>query len=344
MWRSGLQVSSKFIKTRSIIGTLKPHASCFTVLQTNLLQRQPSRQASQAGYYVSQDFPPIYATQQVLEAIHTWTHLPWWATIIGVTVVLRTCITLPLAIRQNKLVAKIELLQPTLQMMTEALKHREAVECKRAGKTVEEFEKRFKKKQRRMMYELYQGEGCNPIKMFLLPWIQLPLWILISLSLRSMTGTSYSQRNSGDLPVLCPEMASEGALWFPDLLVPDPTIMIPLAVGICNLTNIEMHALRRQQPSRFQRVMTNTLRLLSVFMVMFASQVPTAMSLYWAVSAGFGVCQNVCLKLPTVRRQLGIPKTPSESKTPFRDLRNIAQAKMDTFLQKQRQDPWRKGK
>lgn len=38
----------------------------------------------------------------------------------------------------------------------------------------------------------------------------------------------------------CPEIASEGALWFTDLTVADPTLIIPFAVGIFNLTNIEV--------------------------------------------------------------------------------------------------------
>ncbi|KAK3739733.1 hypothetical protein QZH41_016181 [Actinostola sp. cb2023] len=137
-------------------------------------------------------------------------------------------------------------------------------------------------------------------------------------------------------------MASEGALWFPNLLVADPLMIIPFAVGLFNLTNIEIHALRRKDPTRSQRIITNSLRTLSVVMIMFASQVPTAMSLYWAVSAGYGVSQNLIMKIPKVRRQLGILKTPSESKQPFRDLKTLLDIKVQNFIQKQQQDPWKK--
>ena len=44
----------------------------------------------------------------------------------------------------------------------------------------------------------------------------------------------------GDVILPCPEIANEGALWFPDLTVADPTLIIPFAVGIFNLTNIEV--------------------------------------------------------------------------------------------------------
>ena len=44
----------------------------------------------------------------------------------------------------------------------------------------------------------------------------------------------------GDVILPCPEIANEGALWFPDLTVADPTLIIPFAVGIFNLSNIEV--------------------------------------------------------------------------------------------------------
>ena len=39
-----------------------------------------------------------------------------------------------------------------------------------------------------MINKLLYQEGCHPAKMFLLPWVQIPLWILISLSLRDISG------------------------------------------------------------------------------------------------------------------------------------------------------------
>ena len=69
-----------------------------------------------------------------------------WAVIIGCTAVLRSMITLPLAIHQNKLIAEIELHQPTISMMTEALKHRVVGECQRSGVSADKADKLFKKR------------------------------------------------------------------------------------------------------------------------------------------------------------------------------------------------------
>jgi inner membrane protein COX18 len=42
----------------------------------------------------------VMNTQHLLEAVHDYTHLPWWATIVVTTVSLRLAITLPLAAYQ----------------------------------------------------------------------------------------------------------------------------------------------------------------------------------------------------------------------------------------------------
>lgn len=36
-------------------------------------------------------------------------------------------------------------------------------------------------------------------------------------------------------------MSKEGALWFPDLTLPDYTGMLPVFLGLVNLTNIEVN-------------------------------------------------------------------------------------------------------
>lgn len=130
----------------SIQQKILPSVSCIQKLPSN--QKHPTCRHASSGlsHYVSQDFYPIYLAQQALESLHSLTHLPWWAVIMGTTLVLRTVITLPLAVRQNKLVTKIELLQPTLKMMSDALKHRVTVDCKRAGNSAAQFEAIYKKK------------------------------------------------------------------------------------------------------------------------------------------------------------------------------------------------------
>ena len=53
--------------------------------------------------------------------------------------------TVPLAVHQNKLLTTIELSQPTLHMMTEALKMRVVGECRRMNLPAEEADRKFRR-------------------------------------------------------------------------------------------------------------------------------------------------------------------------------------------------------
>ena len=84
---------------------------------------------------------------------------------------------------------------------------------------------------------LYRQEGCHPYKVAFFPWAQLPLWFVLSFTLRNMTGF---------LPGLSPRegiltgLAPEGMLWFPDLTTPDPYYILPIMLAAANMTNIEV--------------------------------------------------------------------------------------------------------
>ena len=91
---------------------------------------------------------------------------------------------------------------------------------------------------RKVARELYRQEGCHPYKVAFLPWVQLPLWFVLSFALRNMTGV---------FPWLSPPedvltgLAAEGMLWFPDLTAPDPYCILPILLAATNLMNIEVY-------------------------------------------------------------------------------------------------------
>jgi len=85
-----------------------------------VLQR---RSISKSFYseYLSPDFPPIGLAQHALETINASVGLPWWATIVLATFVLRTATTLPLMIYSLHNVARVERLQPEIKALAEEL-------------------------------------------------------------------------------------------------------------------------------------------------------------------------------------------------------------------------------
>ncbi|XP_046859433.1 cytochrome c oxidase assembly protein COX18, mitochondrial-like [Xenia sp. Carnegie-2017] len=282
------------------------------------------------------EYIPIEIAQNVLETIHIYTHLPWWSTIVLSCVGLRSLVTLPLGVYQNKLVAKIELLQPTLKELSEALKHRVTIECRRKGLPSQQANKLFKKQLRKYKYDLYKTNGCNPIRIYILPWVQIPLWIILSLALRNISGAfSWNSKVHTQQPCYS-DMANEGTLWFKDLTVPDSTGVLPVMLGVANLLNTELHTLKKKETTLRQRTLLMVFRLLSLLMIAVALKMPAAMSLYWCISASYGLLQNICLKLPRVRRLFKISKTPSESATPFRDICSIVAERTAKFLKIQK--------
>lgn len=57
---------------------------------------------------------------------------------------LRSIVTLPLAVKQNRIITHMELLQPTIKEYSEALKHNVVVKCKREGFSLEETNRRYR--------------------------------------------------------------------------------------------------------------------------------------------------------------------------------------------------------
>lgn len=45
----------------------------------------------------------------------------------------------------------------------------------------------FKKNLKRIVSELYVRDNCHPFKASLLVWVQLPMWVCLSLALRNLS-------------------------------------------------------------------------------------------------------------------------------------------------------------
>jgi len=291
-------------------------------------------QRRDSSYYT---FPLFTGTQHVLETFHIYSMLPWWATITCTTILLRSCITLPLSVKQNKLMSKMELLKPTLKEITDAVKHNIVVRGQRAGKSKIEIQTELIKELKLYTSDFYERNGVTPWKMFVLPWLQLPLWVTVSFALRNIAGyvpKDGLQENEVYLPSVGVE--TEGLLWFSDLSIADPYYILPGILLVTNLMNIELSTLRNQAPSTFSKVITRVFRGLTCMIFFVATQVPSAMSLYWSCSSTYGLAQNLILKFPAVRRKFNIPKTPTEKEKPFKNIVNILNLRAKKFVELQR--------
>ena len=87
----------------------------------------------------------IHVAESYFQTFHSLSHLPWWAVILASTALLRSLLTLPLAVYQNRIIAKMELLLPTLKEYQEAVQHNLVVKCRRENLPLDEANRRITK-------------------------------------------------------------------------------------------------------------------------------------------------------------------------------------------------------
>ncbi|KFQ01046.1 Mitochondrial inner membrane protein COX18, partial [Haliaeetus albicilla] len=204
----------------------------------------------------------------------------------------------------------LENLQPEIKKLAEHLRYEVSVCRKQLGWSEKVARFHFKKNLRRIITELYIRDNCHPFKATLLVWVQIPMWICVSLALRNC---SVGATDSG----VQEQFSAGGALWFTDLTAPDSTWILPVSLGLMNLLIVEIFASQKMEVSRFQKLATNFFRVVSVVMIPVAATVPSSMALYWLSSSFMGLSHNLLLRSPTFRRLCCIPRTKSDSDTPY---------------------------
>ncbi|KAL9004870.1 MAG: hypothetical protein Q9188_002331 [Gyalolechia gomerana] len=111
-----------------------------------------------------------------------------------------------------------------------------------------------------------------------------------------------------------PSLATEGALWFPDLLVPDPHLILPFILSATIFANISYQERTAKKggltPGVFQRRLGNAFKIVVLAVGPLTLAVPSAIHVYWISSSAFALANNILLNRysPTVQ-----PRKPRES-------------------------------
>ncbi|RAL09506.1 putative mitochondrial export translocase Oxa2 [Aspergillus homomorphus CBS 101889] len=153
-----------------------------------------------------------------------------------------------------------------------------------------------------------------------LPFLQLPIWLSFMETIRMMAGRDTGPIQwvlslagveldpASRVPVE-PALATEGALWFPDLLAGDPTGALPALLAASILLNIHrgwkatplsemaelpVPALAKKLSIRGLRFFVQLLAL-NVGLASYAAEIPVALLLYWISSSSVATLQNWAL-------------------------------------------------
>lgn len=271
-----------------------------------------------------------------LEAVHSFSGIPWWALIPISTFTLRTIWTLPLAVLQRKRIQKQTELRPIVSAMNPVLKlnlAKKVLSAKRkAEKSMESIQNSKNdnpgvesvlplqsplasmkyeeiillatKETRKRQKALFKKHGVQLWKNFILPSFQIPLWVCMSWTMRDLSGWS-SWDSLGNKP-LDPSLYNEGLFWFTDLTSLDSMHIFPLVLGIVSLCNVEwtfktLELLRFTRKRILRPTLTDSIASISrmsvVFMMAVSLNAPVALTLYWLSSQVYSLIQNVIMDL-----------------------------------------------
>lgn len=237
---------------------------------------------------------------------------PYSSTIILLTVVSRLALTVPFSVWAKKRQWRVEelvipRLRETRPLVEKQVVHEMRVE--RASGSKEELRRAFSERVQKIMLarrkELFAEHRCRPwLTMLIPPLTQLPLFV----------GSSMFLSRLSQPPTV---FDSESFLTLTSLSHADPTVALPIALGLVTLMNVESSssirwfasaearerdeleekriAEKRAQGNivlRPQKIVQSALRLLSVGRILIGALVPGSVVLYWVSSATFGLLQS----------------------------------------------------
>ncbi|XP_029035769.2 cytochrome c oxidase assembly protein COX18, mitochondrial [Osmia bicornis bicornis] len=267
---------------------------------------------------ISESFP-VECLTNVLKIMHDQTGLPWWATIVVTTIIMRMFINLPLTIHDYQIKAKIENIKNELEETAKKLKMEIRMNMMNSEWTPVQAKAAFMRAIHEERTFLYQRDNCHPIKSVVMIILQAPVWISFSFSLRNICYMLPDRDEAAYQTYL--QFISGGFGWITDLTAGDPTFILPVIFGISGLALIEMNQmLHKQHETKFARYYRNFLRVLTVFFMSIAAYLPSCLTLFWTTHNCLAVLQTLLLMSPKFRRLGRIPKTESEYPHPYSEL------------------------
>ncbi|RAK98400.1 putative mitochondrial export translocase Oxa2 [Aspergillus ibericus CBS 121593] len=254
-----------------------------------------------------------------LHTVHDVTHLPWALSIPLSALIVRTTVAMPLQIYSKLQAHRERDTIPLLLAWQQVIRNETIPERDRDYPTVAQKQAAIRESAAKRQY-LFRRVGIGRFWR-LTNFLQVPIWISVMESLRAMSGNdrglvawllSWIRPESAELatpPAIEPSFATEGALWFPDLLAGDPTGILPLALTMSILFNVHMGwktkplrslaelpkmAMYRELSFRGLRFFIQVLAL-NVGLSSFVSEMPTALMIYWITSTNTATLQTFVL-------------------------------------------------
>ncbi|MDQ3864729.1 MAG: membrane protein insertase YidC [Actinomycetota bacterium] len=213
-----------------------------------------------ADFFQSIFGPIVNVLGGVLLYFHQTLGVPWWLSIVMLTVVVRSLL-FPLTVKQVRSMRAMQDLKPQMDRVRAQFKDNP-------------------QRQREEMAKLYQEQGVNPLGGCLPIVVQMPIFI----------GMFYVIRKFGGIPGRTPpeyeSFTHGGILWFQDLAHADPYYILPIVSAVTMLASTEITAKNVEPQQRW------LMRLLPVGFTVFLLNFPAGLFMYWITSNLMTLAQN----------------------------------------------------
>ncbi|RHZ48939.1 membrane insertase OXA1 [Aspergillus thermomutatus] len=224
---------------------------------------------------------PSSIIQFVIEHIHIWGGLPWWASIVGTGLLLRLALlypTLGAVDTSTKMLNIKHITEPMRQQM---------MMRGRDGNQIEML------KLRAEIQKIHHEHGIKSWKSFI-PMLQIPFGF----------GCYRVVKGMAALPV--PGLAMESVAWLKDLTVPDPFFILPVASSLFMYLSIRKggeNGVNQLKGTTLGSLVMFGLPAISFFFMVFF---PGALQLYFVTTGLFGLGQAYLLSSDNFRKTMNV--------------------------------------
>jgi YidC/Oxa1 family membrane protein insertase len=207
--------------------------------------------------------PVVSVLGAVLLYFHQTLGVPWWLSIVMLTVIVRSLL-FPLTVKQVRSMRAMQDLKPHMDRVRAQFKDNP-------------------QRQREEMAKVYQEQGVNPLGGCLPILVQMPIFIGMFYVIRQFGGYSLGDKT---VPPQYPSFHEGGILWFQNLSVADPTYLLPIISAITILAATEITSKNVDPQQRW------LMRLLPVGFTLFLLNFPAGLFVYWITSNLMTLGQN----------------------------------------------------
>ncbi|TVU48628.1 hypothetical protein EJB05_08269 [Eragrostis curvula] len=248
----------------------------------------PAPYAGEVAAAAAESFPPVAALQHLMDAVHSFTGLNWWACIALTTVLIRLA-TVPMLLNQMKSMVKLNALRPEIEAIKEEIRNSTDPNSMEVGK--------------QKIGALFLRHGVTPFTPLKGLFIQGPIFMSFFFAISNMVEK-------------VPSLKGGGAYWFTDLTTPDDLLILPVLTSLTFLATVELNMQDGMEGNPMLKTMKNISRAFGVLFVPLAMSFPKAIFFYWVTSNLFSLGYGVVIRKPAVRNYFDLPPVESLQPTP----------------------------